>query len=375
MPETMSCMYEGWVDAVNPDEISGWAADPERPEEPLFIDIAVNGDKVASVKACLFRVDLKQQGFGDGRKVFTFNPSAYLQAGENHVRISYADTGETLPNGDQSLVQFHVGGLEILRGKSAAELLEVSQLRWRGDEEDPWLTWRSIMTGDSFIDVVQQYHGFSGQETILEVGPGYGRLLKTLLGRRVPFARYVGLEISRDRVERLARQFRPSAIGRVGARGLAEKNGTGTWGFGPFFSRVGQKLRAALGGQLAPKFQFVAADILRDTVDCQADVVLCSSTFEHLFPSMLTALWNLRKMAHPGTRLFIDFIRCDDELATSAASFEETTAYIRIYSRQELERLFTEAGFRVLGIEPIVLGKASTGQDVRRALVIAEWGD
>jgi SAM-dependent methyltransferase len=324
---------QGYVDVLTAQQISGWAADRARPNEPVFLDVSVNDEFVARLRARVFRSDLVEHGIGDGRKGFWFNPFCYLRVGANRVRVSFSDTGETVANGEQTVT--HLTSVGAFAEASDAELLARSQERWKGDEHDNRLTWGSIMTGDSFIDVVCKYHTFTGEESLLEVGPGYGRLLATLLERRLPFGSYLGLELSDARVQKLTEQFS------------------------------------------FPHIRFVTADILQDAQDYTADVVLCSSTFEHLFPSMLEALQNLHRMSRIGTKLFIDFILPEEDphLSTSHAYFEYTSAYIRIYSLLEIETLFAEAGFRVLEVENIVLGQTPTGKDVRRALVTADRYD
>src|SRR6516165_6754274 len=308
--------YDSWVDVRSTTELSGWATGPNA-NEPVFVDIAINDTKVATVLASIYRHDLFLLGMGDGRKGFFFNPDKYLKAGDNHIRISFTDTGEALKNAKGVITE--------------SDILELSQMRWKGDEEEEKLTWGAMMTGDTFVDVVLKHHRFTGTESVLEVGPGYGRLLANLLERKVPFAKYLGMELSPARVARLTKKFP------------------------------------------APHIRFVPADILNDTFDVQGDIFICSSTFEHLYPSMAKALANIRTMARPGMKVFIDFIvwDTDETMKAGGASFENTTAFVRVYSRAELESFFPQAGFRIVDIENIVLGKGETGKEVRRALVVA----
>jgi SAM-dependent methyltransferase len=273
---------------------------------------------------------LRREGIGDGCKGFVFHPVEYLREGPNRVEISYSATGKPLPNGEQLIV--HRPAAPGPAGRSKEDLLAISQLRWKGDEEDSWLTWGTRMTGESFIDAVAKIHTFSGEDRLLEIGPGFGRLLQTIQERRLSFATYVGLELSPARVEKLTTNF------------------------------------------ASPTIRFIAGDVMAGMFDVQCDVVLCSSTFEHLYPSFHGALGNLYRMSRGGAKLFIDFIWSDGDegLEISRAYFEYTSAYIRIYSRAELESLFPAAGFHVLAIEPVVLGRDRHGKDVRRELVVAE---
>jgi 16S rRNA A1518/A1519 N6-dimethyltransferase RsmA/KsgA/DIM1 with predicted DNA glycosylase/AP lyase activity len=62
------------------------------------------------------------------------------------------------------------------------------------------------MTGDSLWALYERYRQFTPNDKILEIGPGYGRLLKTALDRKIPFQSYAALELS-NRVDRLRREF------------------------------------------------------------------------------------------------------------------------------------------------------------------------
>jgi SAM-dependent methyltransferase len=326
----MPSACQGFVDKITPTVISGWANDCSHPERPVFVDISVNNDLVARVRANIARRDLAALGYGDGRKGFFFNPVQYLKWGENQVRVSFTGTPETVPNGYRTI--FHKAAIVELQVDSQFSLRELSQARWKGDEDDASLTWDQLLTGDSFLDLVLKHHTFTGQETILEVGPGYGRLLSTILERRLPYGRYVGMELSPRRVERLTQKFQ------------------------------------------APTIRFLQGDILDDTVEVCADLVLGAATFDLLYPSMLKGLHNVHHMSRIGTKLFIDFILYpgDDDLCMTLAYFESKPTFIRVYSRTEIEELLTQAGFRILELERMTIGKDRFGAEVRRALIIAD---
>src|ERR1700724_3925539 len=117
-----------------------------------------------------------------------------------------------------------------------------SQRRSSGDEPPAELTWGRIMNGDSLWALFQEYRPFSANDRILETGPGYGRLLRTALERNVQFRSYTGLELSKARVDRLHQEFDLDTV------------------------------------------DFVAADIDTWTSTDRFDLVICSSTFEHLHP-------------------------------------------------------------------------------------------
>jgi SAM-dependent methyltransferase len=203
-----------------------------------------------------------------------------------------------------------------------------------------------MMDGESLWSIYQREHEFKATDRILEIGPGYGRLLKTALKRGVPFERFVGLELSAARVEKLNDEFGSS------------------------------------------KILFVAGDADQWRGSDPFDVVLCSSTFEHLHPDCRKALRNIRSQLVPGASVFIDFIGSiprrilgidptpiarflNQVLGIRLKYFEKDGTYIRIYFENELRAIFKDAGFVVQKIESTVVGEGETGP-IKRLVVIAK---
>lgn len=325
----------GNVDALNEAEIVGWATDQESLESQLLVDVIINDEVVATLKAGIYRGDLESAGLGDGRKAFSFTPKPYLGNAANEVRICFSGTDQLLPNGQATILNssFIESAGESRGSPDFEALFSVSQERWKGDEEDANLTWGRLMTGDSFIDVAELYHGFSKEDLILEIGPGYGRLLKTILERKLPFKRFVGVELSKNRVERLNQD---------------------------------------LGND---RIQFEQGDVFTYQHPEPFSVMICSSTFEHLFPEFSRALENLKEFSRPGAKFFVDFVMADEALETSSQGFEtDGGAFVHVYSEIELKAMFGACGYGVLGIEKVVLGRNFHKEEIKRALVIAELG-
>jgi hypothetical protein len=121
---------------------------------------------------------------------------------------------------------------------------------------------------------------------------GYERLIKTILEKQLPFSKYDGLELSSERVERLRRKLTD------------------------------------------PRINFIQGDVMKSTYNAQYNLVLCSATFEHLFPDFSIALSNIARHLVKNAYLFIDFIMEDDNLSIEFANFEKMgDAFVRIYSK------------------------------------------
>jgi phospholipid N-methyltransferase len=319
----------GFVDVLSENKIAGWAADASDLSRQVYVDVFINSVRIATLLGGAFREDLLRAGQGDGCKAFYFDPSEYLKSGVAEVEVRHANKGALLARGSGRLVA--VGQAPRLDGPRE-ELFEVSQERWKGSEEASHLTWGKILTGDSFIDALQRCYQFQPEHHICEIGPGYGRLLKTILERKLPFRKYSALELSAERVDSLSQAFPAGNI------------------------------------------QFLHADAITARLPERADLVICSATFEHLYPDFTAALRNLvENNLNAGGRLAIDFIQKDKEMEIRWQGFEKSKAFVRIYPAKEIQQFYRDCGFPDVRLESIVLGEAAFGE-VRRIFVFAEAG-
>jgi NAD(P)-dependent dehydrogenase (short-subunit alcohol dehydrogenase family) len=162
---------------------------------------------------------------------------------------------------------------------------------------------------------------------VVEVGPGYGRILSTLLQREIPFGTYCGIEISATRVARLRQQF------------------------------------------IDKRVQFECGDINSYRSHQPADVVISSATFVHLYPDCLNALKNIRSQISPTALIAIDFI--DPTHYSTSRGFDSASGtYVVGYTRDELREIFSAAGYDVIAMPEFVIGLGAAG-DVFGLLVIA----
>jgi ectoine hydroxylase-related dioxygenase (phytanoyl-CoA dioxygenase family)/SAM-dependent methyltransferase len=211
-------------------------------------------------------------------------------------------------------------------------LLQLSKQRWRGDEPSAGLTWGVPMAGDAFIRFLLDHVSLSQSATVVEIGPGYGRILDAFLKANIPFRRYIGLEISHARVERLRQQFQD------------------------------------------PRIEFREADVLAEfELNAVADLTFSSAVFEHLYPDFSAALNTISRFTRQGGAAVIDFIRDDAHTDHKAAWFENET-YMRIYSLQELRELFQSSGLTATDLGRISFGADATGREIGRTAVFSIKG-
>ena len=221
--------------------------------------------------------------------------------------------------------------LELELKKNEHErLLRVSKERWSADEPDAGLTWGVPMSGENFAEFVLQHVTLTDNSIVVEIGPGYGRILNALLSHRVRFRRYIGLEISPARVNRLSKQFQD------------------------------------------PRIEFHQADILAGVeLNASADLTISSAVFEHLYPDFSRAIETISGFTRPGGAAVIDFVRDENYLDKSSAWFENETTYIRTYSRNELRDLFEKSGLSINELQGISFGPDIDKREITRTVVVA----
>ncbi len=206
----------------------------------------------------------------------------------------------------------------------ASDAPELAKSRWRATAPGPELTWGKKLTGDAFVDRAVAHHGFGPDRTVLEVGPGYGRILRACLERSVPFRRWVGLDLSAENVRYLSREF-PD-----------------------------------------PRIEFVEGDAESARLDTPVDTVISSLTFKHLYPSFELALRNLAgQLSQRGLVLF-------DLIEGSGRHFErDEITYLREYSREEVGELLARVPLELVGFDTV----AHDREHVRLLVVAAATSD
>lgn len=126
--------------------------------------------------------------------------------------------------------------------------------RWLQSKPRKELTWGLEIKGDNFIQKISKKQIFNANSDILEIGPGLGRLLTSIIKKKLSFKSYLGLDISPSNVEYLQATF---------------KN---------------------------PKIEFEVGNPEIVTLEKkQFDAVFSSLTFKHFMPSFERALCNISK--------------------------------------------------------------------------------
>jgi SAM-dependent methyltransferase len=194
-----------------------------------------------------------------------------------------------------------------------------TQITWRKAPPGPNLTWGKALTGEAFVSKVNSYAAFDEETTVLEVGAGYGRLLRSFLDLGIPFREYYGLDISEQNIEYLRKQFAHPAV------------------------------------------HFMWADVEEASLPFRFDVGFSSLTFKHLYPSFEASLRNCTRYMNPGGRFIFDLVE-----GTQAHVVNEGRAYVRRYSREEVVEILKKAGLELVAFDEVIHDRHYT-----RLLVVA----
>jgi 2-polyprenyl-3-methyl-5-hydroxy-6-metoxy-1,4-benzoquinol methylase len=217
-------------------------------------------------------------------------------------------------------MQERVDQLEERLYESKEATSERSKTRWRETAPTTDLTWGKEVEGDAFILKAASYNAFSDEKTILEIGPGYGRLLKAMLKQQIPFSRYLGIDISAENIKSLKENFS------------------------------------------SPKIGFLYGDVETESPDDNFDVVLSSLVVKHLFPSFERAMKNISNYLNPGCMVFFDLIEGKKRYFES-----DGVTYIRLYTKAEIMEIVEHSSLDIVAFDEV-----QHDPDHRRLLVVAK---
>jgi SAM-dependent methyltransferase len=190
----------------------------------------------------------------------------------------------------------------------------VSKTRWRYCAPDNNLTWDKQVNGNAFIEMSDKYGAFGENKDILEIGPGYGRLLDAMLEKDVPFKSYTAVDISSNNIAFLEDKYYPSG-----------------------------------------KISLVWGDAENIELQGKYDTMISSLTMKHLYPSCEKALINISKYMKDNVTLCFDLIEGDH--AGSMFQWNEPIdeiTYVGMYSKDQISEILHRGGFRNVTFDTVV---------------------
>jgi SAM-dependent methyltransferase len=146
---------------------------------------------------------------------------------------------------------------------------DASKSRWRGAQPDHELTWGVPLTGDAFVAKMQEHFRLGPTSSVVEIGPGYGRLLRSLLGSGLPFGQYVGVDLSA-----------PNCAWLDGKYGRANVS-------------------------------FLNGEASSVSLPRPYDLLVSSLTLKHVYPTFEAAVRNLARQGAPNATMVFDLMEAD----------------------------------------------------------------
>lgn len=215
--------------------------------------------------------------------------------------------GLTAAQEQMAILAKRMDHLEERLYESKSATTERSKARWRDTAPTTNLTWDRPIVGDAFVAKAAAYHAFGEGRAILEIGPGYGRLLKAILERQVPFSQYRGLDISARNVAYLTEQFTDPRIG------------------------------------------FIYGDAESASLPQTFDVVISSLVLKHIFPSFEKALTNVSTYLNPGSIVVFDVIEGRKQFFE-----DDDVTYIRYYTKEELAEILERSSLQLVAFDEVL---------------------
>jgi SAM-dependent methyltransferase len=198
---------------------------------------------------------------------------------------------------------------DVPRHDQSGEMWSRSRTRWRAVAPDSELTWGKVVSGKPFVDKLIEHTDATSDSVLLEIGPGYGRILGCMLESGMPFAAYHGFDMSPNNVAWLSERY----------------------------------------GSSDDRLSFTEADIEKADIP-PFDIAYSSLTFKHLYPSFEAALTNLAGSLRPGGRIVFDLIEGD-----GLALFErDDVTYIRTYTRELVAEIVEAAGLELVALDVVI---------------------
>ena len=180
--------------------------------------------------------------------------------------------------------------------------------RWINAAPDTHLTWGKKCEGEDTVNKIIKYYDITKESRILEVGPGYGRTLRSLL--RYPFKRYVGVDISKKIIDYLRYTYRDDRV------------------------------------------DFIVGDIEDIKIDETFDIVISFVTLHHMYPDCSRALSNIRKLS---SRVIFDFpegeeVRVEEKIFPNG---EHEKTFIHHYSKSKIAEILLKIGYNILVFDSV----------------------
>lgn len=300
-------------------QIRGWAISETN---DVSVEILIDDITVKRIKPTLVREDVTKALALNHNIITGFACEVNLDKldeGIHHIK-AIAESN----NSKKILGSINV---ELLTSQFSQHQLELENKflnRWKECKPDTLLTWGRKLTGDAFVKICEKYASFSSHKSILELGPGYGRILSSLISKNIPFQSYTGVDISSNNIQDLKNSFSLDKINFVQGE----------------FSTI----------QLKEYF----------------DIVLSSLTLKHQYPTFTDAIKNISKYVKKDGLFIFDLLENKEitpsnvgvdkliEFGPAFSTWEETGAFVSFYTTEEVSTLLHHLQLELVAFDHVV---------------------
>jgi len=198
----------------------------------------------------------------------------------------------------------------------------------KGFDETRPLTEHNIwanLNGDVFVKLANKWNIFSPDKSILELGPGTGRILSSILSLNIPFKSYTAVDISQQNIKNLTEKFGNNNI------------------------------------------NFVESDFSSVSLPQTYDIMISSSTLKHQYPTFRTALENIQKFVNKDGIFFFDLRENYDsnyyresltELLESGPLINNwdyyNNTYVGVYHQNEVKLILNNLSHEITGFDHVI---------------------
>jgi len=191
--------------------------------------------------------------------------------------------------------------------------------RWKDSSPNAGITYGLTLNGDAFVELAAKYKAFAENRTILELGPGYGRILASILSKGIKFKSYLGVDISKLTIKYLQSKF----------------------------------------GNPAKGIHFIEGDFARVDFGSKYDVVLSSITLKHQYPTFEQALKHVCEYLNKDAILFFDLIEnknnnLKSEGIPAKSVWYDGNTYVAYYTRAEIEEILKRLQLSLIGFDYVI---------------------
>lgn len=266
--------YRGYIDVIDSNSVSGWAANIYRHRDPITVLVFVNGKCVSTVGCSLDRTDAVNAGFL-GAKGFFLPLGGYLSKGSNLVEVYFEDH-VPIPNGS-TLIDFNPDNAIGSFWSSVFSKKQEHMIRW----------WQSEY-------IVKRINTLVCGEPLREVSAGICHLALKKFHSSIPFSHGVSIGCGTGGKELSV--IKSGLVDRFTLYELADDA-----------IAIGKKQTLAAG--ISPsRMDFKREDGLSDAAVEKYDLVYWNNALHHMFDVKAALEWSKRVLRKGGLFLMDDFV-------------------------------------------------------------------